>query len=1311
MIVLLALIIAGGFGVLIKYFIPSPLLALAGGILGLVMMAALGIAVLLAIWGLVEFSVQRDVYTQGRAQAIWTLTLAGVICLIAGAGLIKGLQRANGLERATSQGQPGKVLAFDEFNFRFRSPERPWVQYRDASQINKASKLGFARRNPDASFFIIAEKLGNQVQVTVKQLAEIGKANLQAAAPSSHVVSEVPLQVRGLNGLLVDTEAQVGVYQIHYRQWYCFTNGFAYQLNGFSKSDDQGRVAGELEDMLSHFELIDPNRVASYSTGFTTNFYSPRHGYSVIVTNSAWHAFPDLEKNSPMAEFGISQGDSCLVVVAANLVGEKISDEALVSAFLATVDIAYPNDNISNEKILAEGGLQGRQIDFSREVNGIPLHYRFKILQGNGKGYLVAAWTQRRAPDAEPVFVDALERVRFLPSTNYTSLLTSGGQNGKRESETQGFILNQVGLYYDKQGDFEQALPFFRAAANANDQKSIYIINALNCWQHLDRPKEALAFLGTLQSAMLSLPEVRASQALFESQASMVEQAVTNYARLFATGYRSDAHLATYVNLLAEQQQYDTALATVQNYRKSGDSIDAQLLEAQVDRLKKDMPKAISLLKDLRQQAPFNAKVASTLAETFIAAGQYSEALGITQELLKDKGSSAYYEYLKGRSELGLKWYRESKLSFAEAVKLAPASKDFRSYLDYLNGLLGEGDNTAIMDPIAPVALPTLLTNAQAATVPAEFAKNYGAYYEKRIIAATFVRGKEFKTTEFMLARMLDASGVTAFSTVEVAFDPLAEQVFVNEIRVMDAEGKLLSTGNSANYYVLDDPSRTTASQMKVLNIPIPGLQPGCQLSVTITRRQQSHLDEFPFRVQSFASTVPTLESIFFLAGDTKGLKYHTSPSIEQQKLPEGLQWRIMNPMVARGEPLQPSAADFLPMLWISDASAQWPAIVTNYLAAISDHLILDPELRSQTQKLVAKLDNSEEKISLLASYVQTNLTYKAIEFGKRARIPNKPADIVRNKYGDCKDHAVLLQQMLIAAGVPAQLALVNHRGPIQKDQPSLDQFDHMIVYVPDDVSGRFLDCTSKGADVAHAIPVGLAGKDALVLDAINPHFVTIPQYPKDASSINDEQHIHLVAQTDMFVEESLTLSGVCAAYMRDYLMQIPESSRRTKLQNLMGMDDADVTDLKVDSLSVPAEPLRLEFTYSLRKQFRRSDDHLSGVLRAGFARIYLIASPAENRLSPFEITVPFAIEFREIIDAPAGLVAVQPENVDLKLDPRFANGEGRARLEGSGLRLEFKCRLGTGKFQASEYAAYRQTMSQALSFIEREVIFKPDMH
>ncbi len=143
------------------------------------------------------------------------------------------------------------------------------------------------------------------------------------------------------------------------------------------------------------------------------------------------------------------------------------------------MDIPYPNESLTHERTIKEEDLKGKQFDLTRDVNGLTFHYRFRILHGDGIAYMLVAWTQRQIQDADAVLTDALGRVRFLSPTNSTSVLLGSADNDRREILARSFILNQAGLYVGKQGDYEQALPLYIAAAKVNDQKSIYIVNAL----------------------------------------------------------------------------------------------------------------------------------------------------------------------------------------------------------------------------------------------------------------------------------------------------------------------------------------------------------------------------------------------------------------------------------------------------------------------------------------------------------------------------------------------------------------------------------------------------------------------------------------------------------------------------------------------------------------------------------------------------------------------------------------------------------------------------------------------------------------
>ena len=404
---------------------------------------------------------------------------------------------------------------------------------------------------------------------------------------------------------------------------------------------------------------------------------------------------------------------------------------------------------------------------------------------------------------------------------------------------------------------------------------------------------------------------------------------------------------------------------------------------------------------------------------------------------------------------------------------------------------------------------------------------------------------------------------------------------------------------------------------------------------VILTRRELGTVAEFPFLEHFFSRSVPVRDSALFVRAPAHRLRYRASPAREPQTLEDGLCWRVADPLVARWEPLQPPGATYLPVVSIADASSQWSVLASNYLASIADRLEPEVSVQAQARSLAAGLEDDDAKIAALTHHVQTNYTYKAIEFGRRARIPNKPNEIVRNKYGDCKDHAVLLQQMLQAVGVHARLTLASHHGLVQEDLPSLDQFDHMLLFLPGRQTSRFVDCTDKGGDAAQAIPPGLAGRNALILGPPNPQFATVPNYPADASRIEEQRHLRLVDLTDVVVDETLTLTGPHAAHLRGYLLQVPSSSRRMVFQRQAGLAQVELSDFSAEPLETPYAPLRLHCAYTFKRQFHRSNDRLSGILRAGVERLYLTADPVDNRLTPFEVTIPLHLPEQRLVHRP----------------------------------------------------------------------------
>ncbi|HMJ90180.1 MAG TPA: hypothetical protein VK530_10210, partial [Candidatus Acidoferrum sp.] len=534
-------------------------------------------------------------------------------------------------------------------------------------------------------------------------------------------------------------------------------------------------------------------------------------------------------------------------------------------------------------------------------------------------------------------------------------------------------------------------------------------------------------------------------------------------------------------------------------------------------------------------------------------------------------------------------------------------------------------------------------------------------------------------------------------------FDPLAEGIFVNSLRVKNAAGMLVSTGNVSEYYVLDDQSSDTASQKKVLHIPVSGLQPGYSVELITTREYSGRSEEFPFLQTVLSRGIPVRETVLFLRGDTGAVRFASSPTIEPRALAGGLFWRLQEPLVYRWEPLQPILEDYLPTVWVADKSTLWPDLATNYLAGIRDRTGLPATEREWARSRSKSCTNAEQKIAAVGQYVQTNYTYKAIEFGRRARVPTRLTDTVRNRYGDCKDHALLAQQLLIEAGLRASLALVNTRSLIRQELPSLDQFNHMIVFVPGD-DGGFLDCTDKSQKLG-GVPLGLAGCDALVLDEKLTRFVRIPEYERTASRVEAARIVGITNQTDAAVSETLTFHGVSCAYLRSYLANVPASARRSYVVGLLG-PNAELNELVIEHLEEPGLPLVLRLGYTLKNQFHSIGRELVGTLPVAMEQQYLAAGSVENRLTPFQFPSPLAFESTTVLNVPAGLRAKFAPRDDVK--NRFLSCGFDGEQQAGSFTSRFRVFRAGGRHGAAEYPEFCASMNRTLAMLTQKLVLEP---
>ena len=1289
MLLLLVFFLAGVFGCLRE--------ALGVPDWGTVLMGLLTIGlvlagIVLAIIGLVDYARSGQLYHQGRAQAIWALALSLLFIVPFCVALVRNVMVPF---RASSQPSRGQTLTFAEMNFQFIAPGQPWVQL-DAGKFNRAAKLGIMRARPEVFFMVVAEELGTGV-LKNDGLAELAMSQIRSATDAAQFSPPESTRIARLNGLQWDSEVRMRQHEIVYHHWVCVTNGWAYQLVCWGAKADKRTVLAEARQMTQSFGLLDYERRASAGgSAPKSDFTSGNFQFTMRWAGSEWRPWAALDTELPAASFGaLHVDDAGLMVAAVALHDLSPHPEAIYSSFGSLAGVRLNEGQAESRRPITSGPFSGIETQVkANSAKNEEFTYRLRILHGGGYAWLAAAWAQSDHPRRDEILTDGLARVAW-PSAPPASI--PAARLTEAEKRCQRMFYNGAGMVFFEAQQFAQSARFFQAALelSGNGADTPYLANLVHARSRAGQPREALAALDAHAVLLANRHDLRAEQARLFGETGQTDRAVTNYAKLFAEGYRDEAHLREYVGLLSLAGQTERASAEVEKFLQARDNADIRVLQAGLLKQQKKFEPAITLLHAQRQKHPFHTGLSRALADAFIQAERPSEALALTEELLKGQADDVSFLFLKGRAEIGLKWYRQAKESFEAALKKAPNDPDVQSLLNYTSGLLGEGANSAIKELIPPVPLPATLLEPPPAP-PAGYARDHGAYYSRRVTAVSFTRGREHKSTDYLTVRMINTAGVSAFSTFQIGFDPAGEDLFINRLEVRAPDGTLASTGRVADFYVLDDRSSPAATSRKVLNMPLAGLQPGCSVDLVVTRRELGRNSEFPFLSHAFSRPFPTVEAVLFFKGDTGAVRYAASPPLEPERVPEGLIWRVREPSVLRWEPLQATPADYLPTIWISDRTLNWRDEATNYFGTIRDRMELSDAPRELARRITAGMTNDAEKISAIASYLQTNFTYKAIEFGRRARIPLPATEIVRNKYGDCKDHALLAQQMLVSVGVPASLALVSFNAALRVDLPSLDQFDHMIVHLPESTGAHFLDCTDKMSRPALAVPLGLAGHEAYVLDEHNPRFIRVPEHPAGASVIRSVRSVQVTNQTDALVTETLTLDGAHGAWLRDALRQQTVAARRSYLAGLLKGRGAELLRLELEHLEQPHSPLILKLSYVLRFQFQAADSGLTGRMPACLEQTYLATELVEKRLWPFQVNVPLTLESVVTFPAPEGF-RVRPVPVTAqKWDDRFARGEVRAAVENNVLRITARVHQPAGRFPATDYAAFCSTLDRA---------------
>ena len=231
------------------------------------------------------------------------------------------------------------------------------------------------------------------------------------------------------------------------------------------------------------------------------------------------------------------------------------------------------------------------------------------------------------------------------------------------------------------------------------------------------------------------------------------------------------------------------------------------------------------------------------------------------------------------------------------------------------------------------------------------------------------------------------------------------------------------------------------------------------------------------------------------------------------------------------GESSRVGLYDFAPRIMISSFK-DFAALGEAYQVRAHAKAAPTPAVTKLAQEIVGKESDQLKQARMLYNWVSHNLRYVGVYVGAGGFVPHDAQSILDNRYGDCKDHVVILESLLRAVGIESSPALVNSGDSyLLHKLPLTSPFNHVITYLPK--YKLFLDSTNDFA------PFGILDDDVMDKPVLLTATGEVSRTPK-TSPDND----YAVVKTKLKLQSNGSVQGVSTAEM---FGSMESSSRATQ--------------------------------------------------------------------------------------------------------------------------------------------------------------------
>jgi transglutaminase-like putative cysteine protease len=301
-------------------------------------------------------------------------------------------------------------------------------------------------------------------------------------------------------------------------------------------------------------------------------------------------------------------------------------------------------------------------------------------------------------------------------------------------------------------------------------------------------------------------------------------------------------------------------------------------------------------------------------------------------------------------------------------------------------------------------------------------------------------------------------AAVDRWSQVRLEFNQRMESLDIVEAYTLTPDGTRVDVPKN-RIYVQESYSSKNAplyADDKVKVIVFPDLQPGGRIVYRYRREQR--IPYFPgyFNFwEVFDASVQYDDAVVRLTAPANLPMHVLAPGVKGGRLPDKgdgrVRWEWQHRQAAMPQPaVWPAMWEFSPNIMASTYSG-YSDIGRAYHGAAAKAANVTPAVKALANSITQGIQDREGQARAIHQWVVEHIRYVAVYLGNGGLEPNSAADILRNRYGDCKDYTVVLAALLAAKGIDSTPALLGvDLGTTLPAIAVLGRLNHAILYLPE---------------------------------------------------------------------------------------------------------------------------------------------------------------------------------------------------------------------------------------------------------------------